>query len=231
MSNVRPFLSKEQQALVVSERKLPGERAASIARRTRTPEIRDEMESAGDEGLAWAGHRYSGTEGVPFRPFAQLLVDRAIFRFLKQEMRHRKLSAAGYVIASHGAAQIAPRSGDLLDALYDGEDVALEKMRKYVDAKVIAGVMALVTDPEERADPERVAMTRELMALVRKQLAEQSAADRDLFTALYAEGRTAEDLAVSLGMSPVTVRARHRRLLLNLRAALVAHDSTGIAGA
>ena len=82
MSNVQPLLDDEQQALVAQERTLPRARAESIAHRTRTADLVDDMESAGDEGLYWAGYRYSPVLGTPFHSFAQLLIDRSIFRLL-----------------------------------------------------------------------------------------------------------------------------------------------------
>jgi len=228
MSNVRPFLDRAQQARWATGRKLPRTRAEAIAYRARTIDLVDEMEGAGDEGLCWAAHRYDPVEGAPFLAFARVVVSRAILLFLREELRHRKLHVAGYVIASWGASQVAPRSGDALDAMYDGDDVALEKLEKYVDAKVLAGALALCSDAETHADdPERTAETRLLAAVLRAAIATFESKERRLLAAVYAEGKTVEEAGAEVGMAPGTAKARHRALLHRLRKALGGPGSPG----
>jgi RNA polymerase sigma factor (sigma-70 family) len=228
MTNVRRLLNREQEAHLLSERGLPRARAEAIARRTSTRDLVDDMEGAGDEGLYWAAARYSAAEGPTFRGFAQVIVDRSILRLLRSELRHRKLSAAGHVVASWGAAQVSPRADDAIDPLVDTDEAALSKLRKYVDAKVVAGVIALGEDVERRKaeDPERAAAWGRLTAVVREELTAFDKNDRDLFASVYGEGRTVEELAEETGANAVTLRSRHRRLLQRLRAAAEARGGS-----
>lgn len=223
MSKVRPFLNKQQLALVTRERKLPRERAEVIAFRSRATDLVDEMESAGDEGLCWAARAYSEERGTEFRAFAKVVVDRAILGFLRSEMRHRKLAVGGYVVASWGACHVEPRAADVLDPLQDSDDRALEKLRGYVDLKVVAGVAALCAEAEQhRQDPERSAAFSRLMEVVEAELDVFNPLERGFFVAIYWEGKTVEEAAAAVGMPPDTAKARHRGLLGRLRKAVAA---------
>ncbi len=224
MSNVRPFLDKARQALVAAESKLPRARAESIAFRARTTDLVDDMESAGDEGLCWAGHGYSAAEGIPFRPFAQLLVDRSIFGFLRRELPHRKLRVAGYVIASWGASQVQARSIDRINVMHDDDARCIEKLHNYIDPKVLAGALALCTDAERGRDaPEETVCAAQIMGVVRAELGACDATDQFLFSAIYGEGKTVDEAAAELNINRNTAKSRHLRLLRALRKTIDAH--------
>lgn len=222
MSNVRRLLGREMEARITAEKDLPRKRAEAIARRTNTADLLRDMEGAGEEGLYWAAERYSPAGGVPFHAFAQVIVDRSIFRFLRSELRHRKLSAAGYAAVRRGSAQVSPGSEDSVDPLSDTDEAALSKLHRYVDAKVMAGAVALGMEIEQRQaeDPERAAAFRRLTGIVRGALADLGPRNADLFSAIYGEGKSVEEVAEETGTPAVTLRSRHRRSLLELRKAL-----------
>lgn len=228
MGKVRPFLDKKRQALAASHRELPRSRARHIAFRAHTPDLVDDMESAGDEGLCWAAQGYSMAEGIPFRPYAQMLVDRTIFHFLRRELRHRKLRVAGYVISSWAASQIPARSIDLMDAMHDDEEKCIAKLHQYLDPKVMAGALALCVEAERSGEsPEQVAMAASAMATIRKELSECDATDQFLFTAVYGDGKTLDEVAAELGVNRNTLKSRHLRLVRALRKAVASHVSSG----
>lgn len=221
MSNVRPFLDKKRQALVAAESALPRKRAETIAYRARTADLVDDMESAGEEGLCWAGHGYSMIEGIPFRPFAQVVVDRSIFGFLRRELPHRKLRVAGYVISSWAAAQLSARSLDVLNPMHDDDERCVEKLHDYVEPKMLAGALALCLDAERSGDdPEQTALAAQVIALVRREMAQCDSIDQRLFSAIYGEGQSTEAAATELGIPEATARSRHFRLLRALRKAI-----------
>jgi len=226
MGAVRPFLDKKRQALAASHRELPRKRAQYIAFRAHTLDLVDDMESAGDEGLCWAAQGYSMAEGIPFRPYAQMLVDRTIFHFLRRELRHRKLRVAGYVISSWAASQIPARSVDLIDVMHDDDEKCVDKLHQYIDLKVMAGALALCVEAERSGgDPEQIALAKEVMDAVRRELSECDATDQSLFMAVYGDGKTLDEVAAELGLNRNTVKSRHLRLVRALRKAIAPHLS------
>lgn len=226
MGDVKPLLEPRKRALVASERTLPGIRARSIAARAHTPDLRDDMEGAGREGLCWAAHGFSAAAGIPFRPYAQTIVDRAIFRFLRKELRHRKLAVAGYVIAAGAFSELSARSIDLPDAMNDDEQSCIEKLHRYIDPKVMAGALSLALQgTRDGEDPADRAFSAQALAVVRAELSECDEADRTLFSAIYGEGKSTEEVATELGMAAPTVRSRHFRLLRALRRAIDSRSS------
>lgn len=228
MNNVRPFLDREQLALLTEERKLPRSRAEWISLRSGVRELVDELEGAGDEGLFWAASQYTANEGTPFRPFAQVVIDRAIFTFLRGELRHWKLKAAGYVVASWGGSQVFARSEDGLRVLEDGEEEALAKLSRFVDLKVLAGVAALCAEVEQRRhDVERSAAFAALLTDLRKEVAELTAVERRMFIGIFWEGKTVEEAGREIGVSQATAKRRLRGLLGRLRTALQARGYDG----
>ena len=224
MGQVRPFLDKKRQALAASHRELPRTRAEVIAFRANTSDLVDDMESAGDEGLCWAAHRYTMSEGIPFRPFAQMLVDRTIFHFLRRELRHRQLRVAGYILSSWAASQVPARSVDLIDVMHDDDEKCIAKLHQYVAPKVMAGALALCVDAEQSGeDPEQVALAGAAIAAVRKELSECDTTDQYLFSAVYGEGKTLDEVSADLGLNRNTVKSRHLRLVRALREVIAPH--------
>jgi RNA polymerase sigma factor for flagellar operon FliA len=228
VSNVRPFLDREQLARLTEERKLPRARAESISFKCRVRELVDDLEGAGDEGLFWAAKRYTANEGTPFQPFAQVVVDRSIFSFLRRELRHRRLEAAGYVVASWGASQVFARSDDRLRALEDGEQEARAKLERFVDLKVLAGVAALCAEAEhrQRAAGQATALA-ELFADLRAEVALLTREEQRIFVGVYWEEKTIEEAGAEVGLPPTTAQRRLRGILGRLRAALRARGYDG----
>jgi RNA polymerase sigma factor (sigma-70 family) len=228
MSNVRPFLDREQLALLTEERKLPRARAESISLRCRVRELVDDLEGAGDEGLFWAAKHYTANEGTKFQPFAQVVIDRSIFRFLRSEVRHRRLAAAGYVVASWGASQVFTRSDDVLRALEDGEQEALAKLERFVDLKVLAGVAALCAEAEGRQrEAGQATVLAELFADLRAEVALLTRDEQHIFAAVFWEEKSVEDAGAELGLPSTTAKRRLRGILARLRAALRARGYDG----
>lgn len=228
MSTVRPFLDREQLALLTEERKLPRARAESISFRCRVRELVDDLEGAGDEGLFWAASQYTANEGTPFQPFAQVVIDRAIFTFLRGELRHRKLEAAGYVVASWGASQVFSRSDDKLRVLEDGEQEALAKLDRFVDLRVLAGVAALCAEAESRQrEAGQGAVLAGLFADLRAEVAMFSQAEQRFFVGVFWEEKSVEDAGAAVGLPSTTAKRRLRGLLGRLRKALQARGYDG----
>lgn len=228
MSNVRPFLDREQLALLTEQRNLPRSRAAAISFRCHVRELADDLEGAGNEGLFWAASRYTANEGTPFQPFAQVVIDRSIFSFLRGELRHRRLEAAGYVVASWGASQVFARSDDRLRAMEDGEQESLAKLERFVDLKVLAGVAALCAEAESRQrEPGQGAVLAELFADLRAEVALLTATEQRIFVGVFWENKTIEDAGAAVGLPPTTAQRRLRGILGRLRKALQARGYDG----
>ncbi len=186
------------------------------------------MESAGNEGLFWAADKYSPLEGTPFRPFAQVVIDRAIYGFLKSELRHQKLRIAASTLVGWGSSQVFPRSADTLDVLHDGEVEALHKLRRYVDLKVLAGAMALCVEAENGRHHLEGKYTQSVLLLQLGHLfLEFSEQEKALLYGVYWEGKTVDEAGESCGLPGHMAKSRLRGLLGRLRKALAAAGHEG----
>ncbi len=158
-----------------------------------------------------------------------MVIDRAICSFLRTEMRHRRLDAAGYVLATWGSAQVPTRSIDVLRPLDDGEEEALGKLRRFVDLKVLAGAAMLCAEHERRAEETETAENlRAAMRVVRAELATYPEAEQTLFAGIFWEGLTVEEAGARAGLAKVSAKSRLRGLLGRLRKALVTAGFEGM---
>ncbi|MBK8259622.1 MAG: sigma-70 family RNA polymerase sigma factor [Polyangiaceae bacterium] len=220
-ANVRPLLTRSQERLLDEVRGLPASRAHVLSRRFRAIHLRDDMESAGNEGLWRGAQKFSPTFGVSFPAYACACIDHAIFRLLRKEMRQEKLRFGIDVCAAWGAAHVVGRQEDELDPTADDEKAAAKKLAAYLDAKVMSAAATLAVERENAApDAERSLWMRELAAALREEMATCTERDQRFFAALYGQGATVEEAAAEVGLPYGTAKNRLRKLLSDLRGAL-----------
>ena len=132
-SGGKQTLSSEKQLLVTSNLALVGYVVSGLAMKLPTHIDRDELRSAGLEGLVQAAHSFAEDRGVPFRHFAALRIRGAIMddlrrndwasRSVRQAGRVRE-QAVDHLIATLGSApkkaEIAEYMGVSIGALQLG---------------------------------------------------------------------------------------------------------------
>jgi len=133
-------LSSEAQVLVTSNLALVGYVVSGLAMKLPMYIDRDDLRSAGLEGLVQAAHSFSEDHGVPFRHFAALRIRGAIMddlrrndwatRSVRQAGRARK-EAVDHLVATLGSA---PKNVEIAE--YMG--VSVEELRT-LDASLIRG--------------------------------------------------------------------------------------------
>ena len=106
-------LSSEKELLVTSNLALVGYVVSGLAMKLPTHIDRDELRSAGLEGLVQAAHSFSEDRGVPFRHFAAMRIRGAIMddlrrndwatRSVRQAGRARE-EAVDHLVATLGTA-------------------------------------------------------------------------------------------------------------------------------
>jgi DNA-directed RNA polymerase specialized sigma24 family protein len=111
--------------------------------------------------------------------------------------------------------------------MHDDDEKCIEKLHDYADPKILAGALALCLDAERGGDdPEQTALAGQVIALVRREVAACDAQDKQLFSAIYGDGKSTEEAAVEIGIPATTARSRHFRLLRALRKAIDARLAT-----
>ena len=189
----------------------------------------DELLSFGREGLLDAARKFDASRGVPFRGYASFRVRGAILDGVRASARlprrvHerlRGLEAAGRV--SEGALEDAfqpPAPG----ATPEDAGRALADHLAAMATAVAMGLLASTAHGEEgehvpvasNASPEEAVAREELLAVVRRGIAELPHEESELVRRHYLEGERFDHVAQELGLSKSWASRLHTRALKRL---------------
>jgi RNA polymerase sigma factor FliA len=211
-------------------------RIASALASSVTHASRDELTSAGYEGLVQAAQRYDPGSGVPFYAFAHHRIRGAMIDHARQSAPavRRRSRALRLLQASQALLEQAQREslpGTTADprTLQQRVAAAAEIVAQQTTAVLLS--KAKPRDPDTVAEPSADMETGLLHAELRDHLATLlrrcSEDERGLIEAIYFEGRTMAAYAEEIGKSVSTVSRRHARVIGRLGRSLRELDDPG----
>ena len=191
---------------------------------------KDELRSAGHEGLVEAALRYTPESGVPFGAWAHYRVRGAMIdaaRRAAPDLR-RRARALRTLQATQALLEESSKSQPAADAV----DPRSLRQRVAAAAELVtqASTALLLSrlappDPdsvidEGMEDAEQVVLDKEVQRTFDAAIDTCSAEDKKMLSALYFEGASMHEYAMRLGKSAATVSRAHARLVKRLGAIL-----------
>lgn len=185
------------------------------------PVPREDLVSAGHEGLLDAARRYDASRGATFRTFAYYRISGALFDEVRRQAplphhSYKRLKATEAVTHfGEGDAGFEPSAPGLSEA---GEEESLDD---HILGAAL-GIRLQLEDentkaPETSATHPEIAYERaELLSLVRQALDEIDTAEADVIRRYYFEERNLEDIASEFGLSKSWVSRLHTRTIARL---------------
>jgi len=230
-------LSSEGQVLVTSNLALVGYVVSGLAMKLPIYIDRDDLRSAGLEGLVQAAHSFSEDHGVPFRHFAALRIRGAIMddlrrndwatRSVRQAGRARK-EAVDHLVATLGSA---PKNVEIAE--YMG--VSVEELRT-LDASLIRGsVLSLDANLDsgsgqathyvdaESLGPEEHILDTEFQTYLRAAVSALPDRLGTVITRYFLQGHAMADIAEDLGVTESRVSQLRAEALVLLRDGMNSH--------
>jgi len=223
-------LSKGQDPAEVLERfeaelELVSLVARQVSRSVRGLAERDDLMSAGREGLLDAARRYDAARGVPFRAFANFRVRGAMLDAVRRmatipRRTYERLAAEeAALLVSEGSAEHA-----FADAGAPNVVEAEHALDEHLAAMATAAAVSLVAEagravaPSEDADanPEEALARAELMALVEQALSEISPREAEIVRLHYLEGHSIESIARTLNIDKSWTSRLHTRAMARI---------------
>lgn len=185
----------------------------------------DDLRSAGREGLLQAARSFDASQGAPFRRWANVRIHGAMLDFVRRQSglprrvyrAVRALAAAEHV---HEAAleDVRPNTAETADAHLD------DLLAKSATAMAIGFLTMSSTEnlqvEEDVEGPEDTAARRELVAILRREIAKQPDAERALLERHYFDDVTFEEAAREIGLSKSWASRLHTRAIENLSRSL-----------
>lgn len=197
----------------------------------------EELKSFGREGLLDATRRFDASRGVPFRGYASFRVRGAILDGVRSNSRlprrtHERLRALGGAgLVSEGAAEdaFAPAAPGTSPA--DAERALGEHLAAMATAMAV-GLLSTTAYGDEgdrvpvaaQASPEEALANAELLAVVKKAIAELPENEAVLVRRHYLEGERFDHVAQDLGLSKSWASRLHTRAIRRLTDALRGRD-------
>lgn len=230
-------LSSEAQVLVTSNLALVGYVVSGLAMKLPIYIDRDNLRSAGLEGLVQAAHSFSEDHGVPFRHFAALRIRGAIMddlrrndwatRSVRQAGRARK-EAVDHLVATLGSA---PKNVEIAE--YMG--VSVEELRT-LDASLIRGsVLSLDANLDsgsgqathyvdaDSLGPEEHILDTEFQTYLRAAVSALPDRLGTVITRYFLQGHAMADIAEDLGVTESRVSQLRAEALVLLRDGMNSH--------
>lgn len=185
----------------------------------------DDLRSAGREGLLQAARSFDPTQGVPFRRWANLRIHGAMLDFVRRQSGlprrvYRAVRALGAADRVHEAAleDATPQTAEAAETHLD------ELLAKSATAMAMGFLTMGSTEglqvEEDVEGPEDTAARRELVAILRREIAKQPEAERALLVRHYFDDVTFEEAAREIGLSKSWASRLHARALENLSRSL-----------
>ena len=220
-SGGKQTLSSEKQLLVTSNLALVGYVVSGLAMKLPTHIDRDELRSAGLEGLVQAAHSFAEDRGVPFRHFAALRIRGAIMddlrrndwasRSVRQAGRVRE-QAVDHLIATLGSApkkaEIAEYMGVSLEELCSLEASLSRGSVLSLDADAASGGFSSkeVVDSES-GGPEDHILESEFQTYLRAAVTALPDRLGVVITRYFLRGHAMADIAEDLGVTELRAEA------------------------
>lgn len=205
-----PRLTSEQRDLVLAGRPLVRRIAAQIVA-TRGWLMRasavthGHLIAEGDLELSHTVRLFDASGEASFDEYAYRAVRGAMLDLLRAESRYQRA-------VRRGGEKAAPAEGEDGEA---GPESWQEQLDTYCDVKV-AGMLMSVT----AADPECLAMGRELHERLRGAVSEEPSRERTLIERSYLADEPVEKVGRALGMSRSSIKRRHGKALARIAARL-----------
>ena len=230
-------LSSEKQLLVTSNLALVGYVVSGLAMKLPTHIDRDELRSAGLEGLVQAAHSFVEDRGVPFRHFASLRIRGAIMddlrrndwasRSVRQAGRARE-QAVDHLIATLGSAprkaEIAEYMGVSIEELCTLEASLSRGSVLSLDADAPSGSFSPkdVVDPES-GGPEDHILESEFQTYLRAAVTALPDRLGVVITRYFLQGHAMADIAEDLGVTESRISQLRAEALVLLRDGMNTH--------
>ena len=230
-------LSSEKELLVTSNLALVGYVVSGLAMKLPTHIDRDELRSAGLEGLVQAAHSFSEDRGVPFRHFAAMRIRGAIMddlrrndwatRSVRQAGRARE-EAVDHLVATLGTA---PKKTEIAE--YMG--VSMEELCTLEASLSRGSVLSLDADPStgsfqsmdlvdsESGGPEDRVLETEFQTYLRAAVTALPDRLGVVITRYFLQGHAMADIAEDLGVTESRVSQLRAEALVLLRDGMNTH--------
>jgi RNA polymerase sigma factor (sigma-70 family) len=210
-----PRLTREQQQRVLAGqaqvRRIAAQIAATMGWLMRASEVTHlDLIAEGDLELSHTVRLFDPTGETTFDDYAYPSIYGAMMNLLKAESRYQRLLRKGgekAASAEHGSDDEPARPESWQEALDD-----------YCDARVVGMLMGVAV-----ADPESLAITRELHHDLRVAVAEEPPRERALLERSYLAEEPVERAGRALGMSRSSIKRRHGKALARVAARLKKH--------
>jgi RNA polymerase sigma factor for flagellar operon FliA len=184
---------------------------------------RDDLVSAGREGLLDAARRYDTSRGIPFRAFANFRVRGSMLdavrkmSSLPRRVYERLLGAQAATLASEGEAEYAFSNAT---AVVD-QGAAEGALADHLAGMATAAAMGVVADPnhdggsESRSgsNPEEEFSRAELVALLRRTIETFPPDEIEILQRFYFQEHRLEDIARDLNVSKSWTSRLHTRAI------------------
>ena len=236
-SGGKQTLSSEKQLLVTSNLALVGYVVSGLAMKLPTHIDRDELRSAGLEGLVQAAHSFAEDRGVPFRHFAALRIRGAIMDALRRnDWASRSVRQAGrvreqavdHLIATLGSApkkaEIAEYMGVSIEELCSLEASLSRGSVLSLDADAASGGFSSkeVVDSES-GGPEDHILESEFQTYLRAAVTALPDRLGVVITRYFLQGHAMADIAEDLGVTESRVSQLRAEALVLLRDGMNTH--------
>jgi RNA polymerase sigma factor for flagellar operon FliA len=182
---------------------------------------RDDLVSAGREGLIQAAQRFDPSRGVAFSTFAYYRIRGAMFDGVRRAgaIVQGVPRSRGSAFAERADEYLEPRAADPPppDATAAAEKLAT-MVADLSTSYLLCASRDVADEPDSSIpDPSQVAEAREELSIVRRRMARLPEAEQKLLRLMYFEDLTMLDAAAQLGMSKGWASRLHARALERLR--------------
>jgi len=196
-------------------------RLAAVLERQVSHLSKDELVSAGHEGLTLAALRYDPGAGVPFAAYALHRIRGAMLDAARRAVPsiRQRTRALRVLQATQSLLEDAQRRGlaHEADSLKSRVESAQELVMQATTAVLVSRLAP--EDPDSVQDArgaENELLDAETRAKIRAALEACRAEDRALIESLYFEGLSMKELAAKRGKSASTISRQHARVLTRL---------------
>lgn len=183
---------------------------------------RDDLISAGHEGLVDAAGRFDPTRGAQFTTFAYYRVRGAVMDYVRKsaqsEPRLRARASAQAALDALAEDASARRVRGVSDSAVD----AAESLASVLDAAAVVFTVTECAEAVSSHDPpldaDEALARKEQLALVNARLDRLPEKERQMIKLVYFEGHTIEEAGLTFGLSKSWSSRLHARALSLLRA-------------
>lgn len=204
--------------------------AASVRQPIRTAHMKDDLVSAGLEGLLHAARRYDPTRGVPFPRFARHRIRGAMLDTLRG-LAPLPRTVHARINSSRSAARMNDRGAELASdgpdrSRLDSTEAALAEHLAGMEVAVALGIVV----PEGGSGksvptPEELVIAAEVFELVRRTIKNLKPDERAVIYGVYFQNLDIQEAGRALGIDKSWASRLHKRAITRLTKRLHGHRS------